>query len=253
MEGVEQILSKLDEVLARLDAMDAKICKFAFEKMTKAQENALRRQIYREKKEATLKCRLPMPERCVFEKDARLGVKFDGWAEVGMRFAVKGRGPEFVQWLVWEWNNSVYLKKPITFSGSSFKLWNGHARHGYGPVDLFHLYRKRKVYAKFLRNKAEHQDFSGRKFWNWGFNVLRHVYGRMKEREGWQMVPQRFKDTCCLLIGGPALMKIDNDYWDMNESLETINRMMPKVLHLWLPLLECIATGLRAKEQRKVP
>ena len=155
MGGMKQVLAKLDEVCERLDAMEAKISKFAFERMTKTQENALRRQIYREKKEAALKGRLPMPERCVFEKDARIGKWFDGWAKAGMRFAVKGRGPEFVQWLVWEWNNRCYLKKPITFSGSSFRVWNGHARHSYGPIDLMHLYRKRKIFTEFLRRSVK--------------------------------------------------------------------------------------------------
>ena len=109
------------------------------------------------------------------------------------------------------------------------------------------------MHGQYLRNSSEHQDFTGRKFWEWGINVLRHVVYRMKEDPKWQGVPQRFKDTCCLLVGGMAMMKVGNDYWDMCESQEAINRMMPKVLHLWLPLLEGVATGIRAKEQRAIP
>jgi hypothetical protein len=251
-----EVCDRLDDIDGKIVALDAKLCNFAFQKMTKQQENALRRQLYREKKQKIASCRLPLPDVCVLNRDSRLKSKFAGWAKVGMRFAVKGGptgGAQFVQWLVHEWNNNVYLKKPITFSGSSFRVWNGHARHGYGPIDLLHLYRKRKMHGMYLRNPGEQQDFSQRKFWEWGTNVLRPVLYIMKEYPDWAKVPQRFKDTCCLLVGGTAQMKVGEDYWDFRESLETINRMMPKVVHLWLPLLEAVATGIRAKEQRAIP
>ena len=264
-EGVRAILELVrrnDRVLQnrlltfedRLQAIDDKLCKLAMSEVTKKQKNALRRQFYRERRELALKDRISLPDFNIFNrKDRRLDHKHAEWAQVGMRFGEADAPGSFIRWLVWQWNNATYIKKPVTFSGSAFQIWNGHCRYGYGPGDLIHLYRKRVCMVPFLRTEAEKDDFSKRPFWIWGSSVLLPVVALMKMQPAWGATSERWKTFVTLLCGGYAELKIGECNWDFYESRENINSMMKKIVHIWKPLLEAVVTGLRASESPPVP
>ena len=109
----------------------------------------------------------------------------------------------FLSWLVFAWNNDVYLKKPITFSGSCFCVWNGSCRHKIGSGDLMHYYRKRIKLVPFLRSPDEECDFRNRPWWEWGVNVLRPVVGAMKEHEEWGGFSDRLSSRCSCWSAAP--------------------------------------------------
>ena len=98
-----------------------------------ALRNAKRRQEYKEMKQRREEGLLPLPDKKVLQfRDRRLQPKFAEWGRVGMQFAAADRPEHFVTWVVHQWNNCTYLKKPITFSGSSFRIWNGCTRYAHG-------------------------------------------------------------------------------------------------------------------------
>ena len=257
---MQEIAAKLEEVLVRLDSLeerlqsiDDKMCKLVMQGVTKKDKNALRRQYYRERRAEAFKNRLKLPEFGIFQRRDRRLQKAEAWAAMGLRFGKADRPAAFISWIVWVWNNEVYLKKPITFSGSAFRIWNGSCRHALGPGDLMHYYRKRVKMVPFLRNEAERQDFSTRPWWDWGSYVLLPVIREMKESEQWETFSDRFKTMVQLLGGGFCEMEIAGTNWDFNEEMLKVNNMMKKIAPVWIRLIEACLCGLRAAECPPVP
>ena len=242
---MQKIAAKLDEICDRLGKLEAVVQKLVTQTMTKEERNALRRQYYRQQKEAERKDRLILPDEHVLDyRDDRLEPFHRKWAEVGMRFGRLDKPEAFLIWFVHEWNCCTYLKKPITFSGSSFRVWTGHLRHPYGAGDLMHYYQKRS--GSLLRTEAEHQDFQGRPWWDWGFKVLFPVYDQMLEL-GFDTLPVRFQRCVRILLGGFGQLNVlgDGPNWDPNESRENLNKMIKKMGTDYKCVLQACFTGLK--------
>ena len=244
---MKEVLSRLERLEEKMSALDAKVCQLVLQGSSRADMNSLRRQCYRKQRIADLKGRLQLPEFPILDRrDRRLAEKVQEWAAVGIEFGKADMLPSaFVSWLVWVWNNDVYVKKPVTFSGSAFRIWNGSCRQALGPGDLMHYYRKRLRMSPFLRNEGERQDFALRPWWNWGMFVLAPVLSEMKDHEAWGSFTERFKRVQ-LLVGGIAETPIGNTNWDFNEDLKAINQMMRKIAPEWITLIEGCLCGLRS-------
>ena len=73
-----------------MSSLEAVVQKLVSQTMTKEERNALRRQYYRQAREAELKDRLILPDRHILTAgDARLEKFHGSWAEVGMRFEAR--------------------------------------------------------------------------------------------------------------------------------------------------------------------
>ena len=211
--------------------------------------NALRRQCYRQQKQARQEGRLALPEAHILNKrDDRLSKFVPQWAEAGKKFAAAGSTPEkFLAWLVYQWNSCTYLKKPITFSGSSFRVWVGHLRHPYGAGDLMHLYKKRT--CVLLRSEAEYQDWQGRPWWRWGQVVLHPVYEAMNlpGPGTFNTFPERFQRGVRLLLSGFGMLEVYTDlYWDNYETRANVNKMLKRVGPEYMSMLTACFNGLKA-------
>ena len=250
---LEDVLVRLNSLEERLQSIDDKMCKLCMQGVSKQDKNALRRQYYRERRAEAFKGRLKLPDIGILQRRDRRLQKAEDWAAVGLRFGRADRPAAFISWLVWVWNNEVYLKKPITFSGSAFRVWNGSCRTALGPGDLMHYYRKRVKMVPFLRNEAERQDFSGRPWWSWGSYVLLPVISEMKESELWGTFSDRFKTMVQILGGGFCELEIAGTNWDFNEEMLAVNKMMKKIASVWIRLVEACLLGLRAAECPPVP
>ena len=258
-ETLDKMASHFDSLEKRFDAFDKRfdsiedrLDKMTVGELTAKQKNALRRQHYREAKAQKMKGRIPLPNtHCFGDRcDRRLREKFPEWAKEGLKYGVTNRPEAFISWLVHQWNSKTYLKKPVTFSGSAFRVWTGHARHALGPGDLMHLYRKRRIHYPFLRTPEEWDDFSKRPMWNWTTIVVKGVVQEMRESPQWNGFHERFKRMLCLLAGGMVEMEVRGIQWDFYETQENINEMMKDAsfLALWKPALEAISNGLLAKQ-----
>ena len=243
---LEGVLERLESVEERLVQLDDKMCKLVMGQTSKKEKNALRRQYYRERKAEAFKDRMRLPDFNILgNRDKRLQ-KAEEWADIGLRFGKADRPEAFISWLVYVWNSECYLKKPITFSGSAFRVWNGSCRYALGAGDLMHYYRKRVKMVPFLRNEGERQDFSERPWWGWGCYVLRPVVLEMKESELWETFSERFKTMVQILAGGACEVRIGSTCWDFNEEMQEINTMIKRIAPIWKSLLEACLTGLRA-------
>ncbi len=248
-------IDMLEENLnAKIDALDEKIRMIAMRDVDKKQKNALRRQYYREKKAEREFGKLSLPTRHIISsRDRRLAQKTQEWSRYGIEFGKQDLAEAFLSWLVFAWNNDVYLKKPITFSGSCFCVWNGSCRHKIGSGDLMHYYRKRIKLVPFLRSPDEECDFRNRPWWEWGVNVLRPVVSEMKEHEEWDDFSDQFKLKVQLLIGGTAEMKIGNCDWDFCAGMDNVNNMVKRVGPAFISVLKACITGLRSVESPPAP
>jgi hypothetical protein len=211
-------------------------------------KNAVRREQYREERRRRKERLLALPDRAVLQfKNGLLAPRFAQWAQAGMRFAAAGKGPgPFVTWLVHQWNCCTYLKKPVTFSGSSFRVWNGTTRCAYGPRDLMQFSERRNAMPPF-RNPAEYDDFRGRPWWDWGYSVLFPVYDAMLD-QGLDKYPERFQNCLALLVGGFASYEVlPGICWDFNESRENLNKMLRRVGVDLQCMLRAVHKGLRVK------
>ena len=249
-----EIAAKLGELCERMKTLEGTVQKLVSQTMTKEERNALRRQYYRQRREAELKDRLILPDSHILHyRDNRLEPFAAKWAAVGMKFGAADRPQAFLTWLTHEWNSCTYLKKPITFSGSSFRVWTGHLRHPYGAGDLMHYYQKRK--KVFLRSQADYQDFQGRPWWGWALKVLMPVYEEMEEM-GWDDLPERFRRCFCILLGGYTELKVlaDGPLWDPNAGFDEVNRMLKRIGPEYVGMLRACFIGLKVSPcQVQVP
>jgi hypothetical protein len=240
LEEVRCLRRELRSLSERLDTWEACI-----KTLDKKKKNAVRREQYKEERRRREEGLLALPDRPVLNfKNGLLAPRFAQWAQAGMRFAAADQPGPFVTWLVHQWNSCTYLKKPITFSGSSFRVWNGHTRCAYGPRDLMHFSERHNSMPP-LRNPAEHDDFRGRPWWDWGYSVLFAVYDAMLEQGN---LPERFQNCLALLIGGFASYEVlPGVCWDFNESRENLNKMLRRVGTDLQCMLRAVYTGLRVK------
>ena len=240
---LQEIAATLQLLCDRVQSLESLIAKLVTQTMSKEEKNMLRRQYYRRQRAAELKGRLVLPDRHILNvRDKRLEPFVPQWAEQGMKFGAADQAGPFLTWFVHEWNCNTYLKKPITFSGSSFRVWTGHLRHPYGPGDLMHYFQKRS--SMLLRNEAEAQDFHGRPWWEWAYCVLFPVYTCMLEL-GFEELPCNFKRGIRLLLGGMGDLQVGGTAWDMHESREAINKMFKKIGPELLLMLKACYRGLR--------
>ena len=250
----EAVMGRIDVLEAKIDAFDEKLRMIAMQGVDKKQKNALRRQYYREKKAEREFGKLSLPTRHIISsRDRRLAQKTQEWSRYGIEFGKQDLAEAFLSWLVFAWNNDVYLKKPITFSGSCFCVWNGSCRHKIGSGDLMHYYRKRIKLVPFLRSPDEECDFRNRPWWEWGVNVLRPVVSEMKEHEEWGGFSDQFKLKVQLLIGGTAELKIGNCDWDFCAGMDNVNKMVKRIGPALISVLKACITGLRSVESPPAP
>ena len=214
---------------------------------SKKESNALRRKQYHAAKARKEEGLLPLPVRDILEfRDMRIEPLMQSWASIGMRFGKADEPERFYTWLVYTWNNKTYLKKPITFSGSSFRIWKVNYRYACGSNDLLGFV-ERRLAVKPLDNDAEHDDFTKRRWWSWSSSVFSRVISRMKEM-GFDTLPERFRRCCLLMLGGPGCYEVYTDQnWDFEESQKNINHMLKRVGVDLQRMLRAAFTGLRVR------
>ena len=245
---MQEIVAKLGDLCDRMSSLEAVVQKLVSQTMTKEERNALRRQYYRQAREAELKDRLILPNRHVLtDGDDRLEKFHGAWAEVGMRFGKLDQPEHFLTWFVHEWNCCTYTKKPITFSGSSFRVWLGHLRHPFGAGDLMHYYQSpKRQNCLQLRSEAEYQDFQGRPWWDWGYRVLFPVFCKMAPL-GFDTLPARFQRCVRILLGGFGGLEVLSgmEPWDPNAGRHNINKMLCRIGADYVSMLRACFIGLK--------
>ena len=247
MQEIAERLQRLEGTVTGLIATLASL-RDALKIATRKEKNALRRENYREAKKRREEGRVSLPERSVLKfRDARLRPRVRGWAEVGMRFGRADKPEGFYTWLVHAWNNCCYIKKPITFSGSSFRVWSDPGlRYSWGASDLMG-YVKRKGTMQLLQNPAQHDDFTKRPWWDWSYAVLMPVFQEMIEL-GFAELPERFRRCMRIMVGGFGRCEVYTGlYWDTNESRDNINKMLKRVGTDLQLMLRAAWVGLRVK------
>ena len=214
LREVRLMRSELQNLAGRLDAWENVV-----RTLDKKKKNHVRREQYELAKKRREEGLLPLPEKSILGyRDPRLLPRTKQWADTGMRFAAADQPENFLVWLVHQWNCCTYLRKPVTFSGSSFRIWNGHTRYAYGSRDLMH-YTERKNVIQLFRNPGEHDDFSKRPWWDWVHGVFYKVFAAMVDL-GLDKAPERFLRYMKLTCGGFGGFEVYTDMcWDFNESL----------------------------------
>ena len=250
MQEIADRLRRIEEALSgRMQRIEKTLEGYAatLQAASKKEKNALRRKQYRSAKAAAEAGLVTLPPAHVLMfRDKRLQPKARGWAEVGMRFGARDQPEQFYTWLVHQWNNCSYLKKPITFSGSTFRIWNQTHRFSYGPRDLMG-YVERKNAVQILRSDAEHDDFTRRPWWDWTYSVFRPVVAEMEEL-GFDGLPERFRRCCKIMMGGFGGYEVyTGTDWDFNASREDINKMLKRMGTDLQLMLRAAYVGLRVK------
>jgi len=239
----------MQEIVQRLDRIEKALAeiKTSFAAEVRA-KNRSRREAYKLRKEKRDEGKVPLPRVHVLRtRDERIQHRAPQWAAAGMRFGRANRPEDFLTWFVYQWNNCCYLKKPLTFSGSSFRVWIGHLRHSYGPLDLMGYCRRRDK-VQILRNDAEHDDFTKRPWWDWGYAVFIPTFQAMQETASFSELPERFLRCLRLIMSGYGQEEVYTDlYWDPNESMPNLNKMIRRIgtdLHL---MMRACWAGLRVR------
>ena len=235
--AVLNLLQEINERLKRVEAGQIK----------RVENNAKRRKQYKDSTVRRDKGMLRLPEKNIIKyRDVRLGPLFKRWAEMGIAFGREDRPEAFLTWMVHRWNSCTYFKKPITFSGSTFRVWIGTHRMSTGALDLMG-YTERRNAVQLLRNDGEYVDFKNRPWFGMGWNyaVLFPVLEQMQEA-GFDDLPERFRRGISLATGSFGEWEVlPGLCWDPNESRENLNRMLKKVGTDLQMMMRAVYAGLR--------
>jgi hypothetical protein len=251
MQEIAERLQRIEETLnTRVQKIEDTLEGWAktLSAASKKELNSLRRKQYRDVKRREQEGLLHLPERNMLSfRDKRLKPKIHEWAQIALRFGRADAPEQFFTWLLHQWNNCTYLKKPITFSGSSFRIWGGHHRYAYGPRDLMGYVERRNA-LQILRSDAEHDDFIKRPFWDWSTHaVFAPVFHAMQGAE-FEELPERFRRCCKIMVGGTGLHEVYTDlHWDFHETKESINKMLKRMGTDLQCMLKACYKGLRVK------
>lgn len=244
----------MQELLAGIARIEEKLDRVLNASHTKREKAAVRKKQYRAAKALRDSHKVPLPEYPVLlRRDSRvLNVNKEAWARVGMRFGTSGADPEaFVRWIVYQWNNECYLKKPVTYSGNQFRVWNGLCRTNYTQRDLVGLGTGKRQPLNLTEPQA--QDFSSRPWWDWGYSLLTPVWRCMREMPNFKELPPRFSTGVRVLLGSFSDLEHNGITWDHHESRKNINALLrrfgPDLLRMW----GACVVGLRAKDSPPVP
>ena len=235
------VLNLLQEINERLKRVEARQTK-------RVEKNAKRRKQYKDSTVRRDQGMFRLPEKNMIKyRDVRLGPLFKRWAESGLAFGREDRPEAFLTWLVHRWNCCTYLKKPITFSGSTFRVWTGTHRMSTGARDLLG-YTERRNAVQLLRNDGEYVDFKNRPWFSMGWNyaVLFPVFDQMQEAPGFDELPERFRRCISLATGSFGEWEVFPGLcWDPHESRENLNRMLKKVGTDLQMMMRAVYAGLR--------
>ena len=243
-EQLDRIEKKLDSILTIKQIVE----QLTEAKQLERRKERMRKKVIRDAERARLdKSSLVLPEK-IFRKDRRLHAHFEKWAEKGLEFGKANRPEEFATWLCWRWNSCTYSRKPITFSGGYYQyyLGAGSSRMHTTAFELMGLSKKNKL---LVRNDAEHYDFKNRLWWEWSFAVFFQVFNIMTELDGFKELPERFVKCCKLLSGGVGMYEVyTNMYFDPNEDLKRVNKMLKRVGADLAGMWRACTVGLRKKD-----
>ena len=247
---LQEIVTRLATLEQKVDVLGGKIDKMNIQETSQKQKNALRRQVYREKLQAQKKGLITLPEHhCMLKRDRRLDISM--YIKWGIEHGRTNTPYKFLSKVVAHWNTEVYLKKPVTFSGSSYRIWNGTCRIARGAGDLMHFYRKRlRMTGKYIRNPGEEYDFHRRPWFMWGSKVLWPVVEEMKEHDEWDSFDRHFKVAVQLLCGGKACLEVADEFWDLDHPADTLNKIIPRVSTIWHKVLETCLTALKITKNK---
>ena len=245
---VDALGSKMEHFEAKLDAVSEKFNTLMLKEATANQKKAVRRAIYREKHAEMITGRISLPKfNCMEQSDVRIDLT--PLIEMGKQYGKMNKPYQFLTSVVHHWNTKLYLKKPVTFSGSAFRIWNGACRIPRGPGDLMHYYRKRiNSRGQLLRNKNEEYDFHRRPWFSWADRFLWPIVSQLKESPEWEQYDSHFKTCVQLLCSGKAEMQFDDLTWDLQLPMQEFNKVFPKVSHIWHKVLEACLVGLKMKK-----
>ena len=247
---LNRIETKLDELLTLKGVVEQLTEAKQLERRRERDRKATIRAAARAERDASS---LPLLDD-IFKKDRRLEEHWNKWALKGMEFGERNRPEEFVNWLCWQWNTCTFVKKPITFSGGYFQYHIGDASRMHTTAyELMGLSKKSKL---FMKNDAEHIDFRERKWWEWGYAIMSQVLDQMQELPGFGALPDRFLRCCKLLAGGFGMHEVYTElYFDPNEDLPGLNRMLKKIgpdlTCMWRAC--CMGLRKRSKEAHTPP
>ena len=248
---LEKEIKRLNEVLL-LQQENTKL-KEDNERLTpKQRRNKGRRRRYAKIQKLKTEGMIELPsEKILFFRDKRLRAKNSYFAKIGFEFAVQKRLPEdYIAWLVYSWNAETYTKKPITFSGSSYMIWQGSHRQGIGLRDLMHFSATtNKIYP--VATNVDAHDFRNRMWWEFCNTVFVPIYRIMLTLGVDTVATPRFLKFMQVYAGSYSELEVSTDvFWDFSESDKRLQFMLrpTKVGSTLTKLLRATVRGLRSKQ-----
>lgn len=242
-------LHRMEAALVRVETMLHTLMNASTKKQRAAKQ---RRKQYSEAKQRRERGKVSLPTFHVLKvRDNRLTPRIQGWADAGMKFGAADNPEGFLAWFCYQWNNTCYLKKPITFSAGYYRVHTGDIRCKTGSFDLMGLNVKQKM---VLRNDAELYDFSNRPWWTWAFKIFYPVWEEMQEMPGFAELGPRFLRGVRLILGGYDGHEVYTGLlWDANESRVNINKMFRRMGPALRLMWKACCSGLRMKSSPVVP
>ena len=174
-------------------------------------------------REKALEGKLETPSN-IWKRDGRLHENgtYKRWACIGMRMAMQGRTNSFLRYIMWDWNNNIFLAKPFTKTNGGLHKYMGKGTCRMSTT-VTNVFGNERSFNPCTAGEAEIFEFGA-------FHMC-GVLRAMERMPRFGELPRDFLQCIQFICGGFAdetdtgALKIRGHTWDVADAPE----LFPKV------------------------
>ena len=242
-----------EQLLAAVQALATQVQKIASALDKQQQRREYQAAYYKKRKAAKAEKakRIELPDGHCLECRRSDRIPKEAWAKQMRSFVERGLSPyNFLTWVAWSWNQSLFNHVPITKSGGYMHVFIGYS----GKKALRCKFSERDVTGRMRISRfsrPEQLDTLGQAlYWKWTFHTINKIVDCAEEQGWFETLSSNWQKVLKVAMGGFSCYEVKGEIWDPNErDLAVINKtysqLRPTLDMSWNAFLR----GLFSKEE----
>ena len=242
-----------EQLLAAVQALSTQVQKIASALDKQQQRREYQAAYYKKRKAAKAEKakRIELPDGHCLECRRSDRIPKEAWAKQMRSFVERGLSPyNFLTWVAWSWNQSLFNHVPITKSGGYMHVFIGYS----GKKALRCKFSERDVTGRMRISRfsrPEQLDTLGQAlYWKWTFHTINKIVDCAEEQGWFETLSSNWQKVLKVAMGGFSCYEVKGEIWDPNERdfaviNKTYSQLRPTLDMSWNAFLR----GLFSKEE----
>ena len=242
-----------EQLLAAVQALATQVQKIASALDKQQQRREYQAAYYKKRKAAKAEKakRIELPDGHCLECRRSDRIPKEAWAKQMRSFVERGLSPyNFLTWVAWSWNQSLFNHVPITKSGGYMHVFIGYS----GKKALRCKFSERDVTGRMRISRFSRPEqldtLSQALYWKWTFHTINKIVDCAEEQGWFETLSSNWQKVLKVAMGGFSCYEVKGEIWDPNErDLAVINKtysqLRPTLDMSWNAFLR----GLFSKEE----